>query len=228
MSTPAVDPDLKTVYDQLCTSYHAIDDFRAKLLGLLPLATTAGILLIFDKIPNAASLTDANQLPPLIKAGLGSAAFFGMLITLGLFVYEIYGIRKCDALIVTGQHMERRLGVPGQFATRPRAVRGLLNEPFAAAVIYPAVMAAWTYVALSFILAPSLAVTVAFEIFIAGFVGTAAYGLWLGEQHKAHDAKITHWQETYPWLEKPQAVPPTASAPEAPAQQPAPATAPPT
>ena len=26
-------------YEELCTSYRAIDDFRAKLLGFLPLAT---------------------------------------------------------------------------------------------------------------------------------------------------------------------------------------------
>ena len=31
------------IYDQICTSYHAIDDFRAKLLGLIPLVTGAGI-----------------------------------------------------------------------------------------------------------------------------------------------------------------------------------------
>jgi hypothetical protein len=32
------DENLKTTYDQLCTSYRAIDDFRAKLLGFLPLS----------------------------------------------------------------------------------------------------------------------------------------------------------------------------------------------
>ena len=39
---PAKDPSpesLKTFYDQVCLSYRAIDDFRAKLLGFLPLAT---------------------------------------------------------------------------------------------------------------------------------------------------------------------------------------------
>jgi hypothetical protein len=34
------------VYEQLCNSYRAIDDFRAKLLALLPLATGGGIFLL--------------------------------------------------------------------------------------------------------------------------------------------------------------------------------------
>lgn len=34
--------NLKAAYQELCSSYHAIDDFRAKLLGFLPLATAGG------------------------------------------------------------------------------------------------------------------------------------------------------------------------------------------
>ena len=45
MSDPQ-DEKLKTTYDQLCYSYRAIDDFRAKLLGFLPLATGTGIFLL--------------------------------------------------------------------------------------------------------------------------------------------------------------------------------------
>lgn len=39
--------NLRTVYDQLCNSYRALDDFHMKLLGFLPLATGGVILLIF-------------------------------------------------------------------------------------------------------------------------------------------------------------------------------------
>ena len=39
--------NVRTVYREPCTSYRAIDDFRMKLLGLLPLATGAGIFLVF-------------------------------------------------------------------------------------------------------------------------------------------------------------------------------------
>lgn len=33
-------------YGEVCNSYHAIDDFRTKLLGILPIASLAGILLL--------------------------------------------------------------------------------------------------------------------------------------------------------------------------------------
>ena len=36
----------------------------------------------------------------------------------------------------------------GQFDRRPEGVAGFINEPFAAGIIYPAVLAAWTYIAL--------------------------------------------------------------------------------
>ena len=42
------DENTLTAYKKLCTSYRAIDDFRAKLLGFLPLAT-GGVFLLIDK-----------------------------------------------------------------------------------------------------------------------------------------------------------------------------------
>jgi hypothetical protein len=38
--------NLRTAYDQLCVTYRAIDDFRARLLGFLPVATGGGLLLL--------------------------------------------------------------------------------------------------------------------------------------------------------------------------------------
>jgi hypothetical protein len=131
------DENLKTTYDQLCTSYRAIDDFRAKLLGFLPLASGTGIFLL---IPD-------NSTSPL-NTYLGPVGVFGALITFGLFLFEIYGIKKCHGLIKAGQQIEDQMGIRGQFKERPREVAGFINEPFAAGVIYPAVLAAWTFLAL--------------------------------------------------------------------------------
>jgi hypothetical protein len=42
--------NLRPVYKELCRSYRAIDDFRTKRLGFLPLATGTGIFfLVTDK-----------------------------------------------------------------------------------------------------------------------------------------------------------------------------------
>ena|SRR2546422_5200647 len=129
------------IYEQLCNSYRAIDDFRAKLLGFLPLATGTGVFLL---------VTDRAKIcfiQPLFRP----IGFFGFVITLGLFFYELYGIKKCDHLIRAGKVLENELGIrSGQFTQRPRGVAILINEPFAAGVIYPAVLAAWTFLFLAF------------------------------------------------------------------------------
>jgi hypothetical protein len=131
------DENLKTTYDQLCTSYRAIDDFRAKLLGFLPLASGTGVFLL---------LPDNSNSP--LNTYLLPVGAFGFFITLGLFLFEIYGVKKCHALIKAGQKIEDQMRIPGQFRERPPGAAGFINEPFAAGVIYPAVLAAWTFLAL--------------------------------------------------------------------------------
>ena len=173
-------PDLIKVYDQLCLSYRAIDDFRAKLLGFLPLASAGGaFLLLSDVLVNPEKSKFAK--PFLKPLGL-----FGFVVTLGLFFYEIYGIRKCHALIKAGIQLERKLGITGQFRKRPRSVLGLINEPFAAGVIYPAVLAGWMFLILVFPQSQSdqspaieVASTTAIWVFVVGFLITLIYSLTL-------------------------------------------------
>lgn len=101
--------NIGTICGQLCESYLAIDDFRTKLLGFLPLATSGLFLLIAD--PEKANFIE----PLLLPIGI-----FGFAIALGLFCFELYGIRKCTCLIRMGAHIGEQLGdIKGQFATRP-------------------------------------------------------------------------------------------------------------
>lgn len=170
-ATPrAQDDDLRTAYQQVCTSYHAIDDFRAKLLGFLPLVSGAGIfLLLNDAISDPLKRNAAKQF--LLPIGI-----FGAVVTLGLFAYEIYGIKRCHALILTGTRIERLLHVRGQFVKRPTEVAGFINEPFAAGIIYPAVLAAWAYLGLVFTLAcPAVLASISALIFLAGLGGLLTY-----------------------------------------------------
>ena len=81
--------NIQVVYDQLCESYWVIDDFRVKLLGFLPLATGVGVSLIVA-IKEHFCYIDKF----LLLIGL-----FGSLITLGLFCYELFGIKKCTYII---------------------------------------------------------------------------------------------------------------------------------
>jgi hypothetical protein len=130
------DNNRKAVYAELCQSYHAIDDFRTKLLSLLPLVTTGtGIFLL------------VNDPTKSVQKFLLPIGLFGIVITLGLLCYEIHGIKKCGRLIQAGTCIEDQLHVAGQFKRRPRNAAGFINEPFATSIIYPAVLAAWTYLA---------------------------------------------------------------------------------
>lgn len=151
--------NFKLVYSELCTSYRAIDEFRTKLLGFLPLASGAGILLL-----------RGNDVAELFPIGV-----FGLMVTLGLFSFEIYGIKKCHALIIAGKKIEARLG-EGQFTHRPPAIARFINEPFAAGFIYPAVLSMWSYIALRSLDVHACLITlIVIIIFIGGFCGAFFY-----------------------------------------------------
>jgi hypothetical protein len=172
-------PDLIKVYDQLCLSYRAIDDFRAKLLGFLPLASAGGAFLLLNDV-----LVNPEK-SKFAKPFLKPLGLFGFVVTLGLFFYEIYGIRKCLALIEAGKRLECSLGITdGQFENRPDNVLYLINEPFAAGVIYPVVLAGWMFLTLAFPQpdqAPAIeaALTAAIWVFMGGFLVTLIYNLAL-------------------------------------------------
>jgi len=166
MSVP--DENTLTAYKELCTSYRAIDDFRAKLLGFLPLAT-GGIFLLIAK-PE-----EFDKIKPLLTP----IGFFGFAIALGLFCFELYGTRKCHRLIQTGKELECLMGkTGGQFSTRPDGILGLINEPFAAGIIYPAVLAAWIYLAF-YGLGGVVACLGAIVVFAAGFFLSLKFINWL-------------------------------------------------
>jgi hypothetical protein len=167
------------VYEQLCNSYRAIDEFRTKLLALLPLATGGGIFLLVGDRNRA---TDIEPYLPAI-------GLFGGIVTLGLFLFELHGIRKCAHLIGAGARLEQGLGIKmkaGQFIDRPLGILGFINEPFAAGIVYPAVLAAWTFLAMDFkvgrvysVFGPFRQATWAVWVFIVGFIIAFVYNLKL-------------------------------------------------
>ncbi|MET0417425.1 MAG: hypothetical protein ABW022_15545 [Actinoplanes sp.] len=143
MTDTDIAQDRRTTYDQLCTTYRAIDDFRAKLLGFLPLVTGGGLVLAVGK---------ADELRNEFFRPIGT---FGIWVTAGLFAYELFCIKKCHRLLQAGEDLESKFGLPlgagptpaGQFLRRPGSLLKIVNEPFAAALIYPAVLSAWTFLA---------------------------------------------------------------------------------
>jgi hypothetical protein len=128
--------DLRAVYSEVCKSYHAIADFRAKLLALLPIASGAGGLLILAE-------------KDTVKEYLGPIGVFGVAVTLGLFVYELRGIQRCKDLIGAGNALETKMGIDGQFCSRRKAhLGGWVGAETAGWIVYLTVLAAWCYLAI--------------------------------------------------------------------------------
>jgi hypothetical protein len=122
-------------YAEICKSYHAIDDFRMKLLGLLPLASIVAVAFLdTSKILATAPHDRSSEL-------ISFAAIFAAMLTLALFGYEVRGIQRSHNLITEGKHLEQLLGVRhGQFhvceeehASSPLRA---LNAKLMACVIY--------------------------------------------------------------------------------------------
>ena len=156
----------RLAYQEVCKSYQAIVDFRAKLLGFLPLASGLGAYAVLSKEPS----------PPWEWV----AGLFGFMITLGLFLYELRGLQRAAALEQAGRELEVELGVAnGQFREQPEPyLRGFVDPRGAAWVIYPTVQAGWLYLIavgrLGTLLAALLAIVLAVGI-----------GWWMARQHSA-------------------------------------------
>lgn len=136
-------------YSEICKSYHAIDDFRMKLLGLLPLASIVAVAFLdTSKILATAPHDRSSEL-------ISFAAIFAAMLTLALFGYEVRGIQRSHNLITEGKHLEQLLGVShGQFhvceeehASSPLRA---LNAKLMACVIYSLVFSGWLFIAMRF------------------------------------------------------------------------------
>jgi hypothetical protein len=131
------DETLRLVYELTCQSYHGIADFRGKLLALLPLASGTGIFLL---------LGDAA--PKQLLAPIG---VFGVVVTMGLFIYELRGIQRCHRLENQAEALEDALNLApdqrGILHLPERDWHEMLEPPAASLIVYLAVIFAWLYVA---------------------------------------------------------------------------------
>ncbi len=126
--------DLRLAYKEVCISYHKIDDIRIKLLGFLPLTSISGLLYVLSKDD--------------LKENRMVIGIFGIIITVALFIYVLRGIQQCMNLIRLGCDLEKRMAVNGQFVSHKKSVWSFFNEPIAVSIVYPAVVAKWSYIVL--------------------------------------------------------------------------------
>jgi hypothetical protein len=147
---------LLSLYQEICKSIHDVDDFRMKLLGLLPLTSLVGIFALGKDSLFATQSAESKHLIAFI--GIFAAA-----LTLSLFIYEIRGILRCHDLILRGREIEELLGAKGQFyvcieeyACKKKGkdwtdrANNFFDAKLAACVIYSIVSTAWIFTALHF------------------------------------------------------------------------------
>lgn len=143
VSTSSLESHL-AAYAEVCRSFHAIDEFRTKLLGILPISSLAGILLLSSNN----LFTGATSAPQQQLVGFGS--FFAAAFTLALFLFEVRGILRCHHLIQRGEELERVLNVRGQFCVCTQQHEGatierIFNAKVAASAMYSLVFSAWLF-----------------------------------------------------------------------------------
>jgi hypothetical protein len=126
---------LLAVYDQVGASWRMLTDVRFKLLALLPpIAAVALIAVVADAGP-------FEGLNTWVRVGL---AAFGLLATVGLWVYDHRNDELYDELISRGRRLEFELGVhTGVFLGRPGSQRRGVNHGTATRIVYGVVMMAW-------------------------------------------------------------------------------------
>jgi hypothetical protein len=135
---------IRVVYPEVCKTLSGIDDFRARLLALLPISSGAGIFLLLG--------ADANG------HYLGAIGLVGFLASLGLFVYELGQSAICRHLIAAGELLEKDMRLtkgqfldrPTLFKKRPKPLEALGITTWvgvASWLVYLTVLAAWAYLA---------------------------------------------------------------------------------
>jgi len=175
MSESAAAPppeSLRLAYTEVCKSNQAIADFRAKLLGFLPLASGAGFWAL---------LGDGKEPVPYYA---WVAGLFAFAITLGLFFHELRGLQRSSALERTGKELEQALGIgaTGQFSVQPAGnLHGFVDARGAAWVIYPSVLAGLAYIA-------GLQRLGVFWAAVVGIVLAIGVGVWLARRLKSVEA----------------------------------------
>jgi hypothetical protein len=98
-------------YEMVVESHDKITDFRAKLLALLPIASGAGAGFLISQTEGEVSDTAAAL---IIALGV-----FGLVVTFGLFMYELRQIDVCKQLRNHAAWLEREMEMSaGQFGAR--------------------------------------------------------------------------------------------------------------
>jgi hypothetical protein len=122
------------LYAEICSGWRMLTDVRFKLLGLMPAAALAGGYGLFV-------LHDENALQMWTLRAIISV--FGLVVTIGLMIYEQRNDGLYDDMISRGRRIEDEWGVDtGLF--RGRLNSGFANHGRGTWTVYSATLLLWT------------------------------------------------------------------------------------
>ncbi len=128
---------LKMLYGEVCNSWRGLMDVRFKLLGLVPSVSLVILISLLSQNKPAEGLSLTTKTAIVI---------FGLLVTLGLFVYELRNSQLYDDLISRGRKIEEELGIDtGQFRGRLKPSNKLIKHGVAINLIYGTALAGWFF-----------------------------------------------------------------------------------
>jgi hypothetical protein len=128
---------LRILYGEVCNTWRALLDVRFKLLGLVPFVTVAVLVVL---------LPDSGSATLLESWSAAVICLLGLVVTLGLLIYEIRNSELYDDLVSRGRRIEAELGIhTGIFRGRRMPKRPIVHHGTAIFLIYLAALAGWAY-----------------------------------------------------------------------------------
>ncbi len=135
-SGPSSD-DLRAMHHEVAAAWRQLTDVRFKLLALIPVVSGIGLFILLDDDGTIASS------PAWARA---TAAAFGFVITLGLYIYDRRNSQLYDDLISRGKHLENAMGFSGGVFRGRLVSTSPINHGTALRIIYIATLLAWLIV----------------------------------------------------------------------------------
>jgi Putative peptidoglycan binding domain len=131
---------LLALYSEICNNFRMLTDVRFKLLGLVPTVSIAVLISLLSQKPD-------EKLSRYSQLGIST---FGLLITLGIRIYDQRNTELYKDLIHKGRRIEEELGINiGQFRGRIQPSMSWFNHDTSINIIYYTAIGGWIGVIIS-------------------------------------------------------------------------------
>ena len=131
----AVGDEIRTLYSEICNSWHLLIEIRFKLLAFVP---AVSVLLLANLLAPGEPGKQLSLTSKVVIAALGFVA------TLALFVYDRRNSELHDDLISRGRKIEEFWGVhTGQFRGRLKPKYSVVRHDVATNLIYGSALIGW-------------------------------------------------------------------------------------